>query len=195
MVDGSASLMSWLMGRTAAGGWDVERRGVNFVDGGSHFYTVYETADGKFISIGSIEPQFYRLLLDRLGLDEGDLYPQDDAEHWEDNKAKLATLFKSKTRAEWTELMETTDICFAPVLTASEAPHHRHNVERGTFVEVDGFMQPAPAPRFSETPGTIRFGATHPGQHTTSALMEWGFSQEEVKSLETDGAIRQAQLD
>lgn len=192
MVDGTASLMSWLMGRVAAGGWDDERRGVNFVDGGSHFYAVYETADGKYISIGSIEPQFYATLLEKLGLRQDDLYPQDDASHWENNKDKLASLFKLKTRAEWTDLLGDTDACFAPILTASEAPHHPHNVERNTFVEVDGFMQPAPAPRFNKTPGKIEHGATKPGEHTRTALGAWGFAQEEIQKLEEAGAVRQA---
>lgn len=195
MIDGSASLTSWLMGRVAAGGWDDERRGVNFVDGGSHYYSVYETADGKFISIGSIEPQFYRTLLGALGLAESDLYPQNDKEHWPENKARLAAIFKTRKRDEWAALLQHTDICFAPVLTASEAPRHSHNVERKTFVEVDGYMQPAPAPRFSATPGEIRHGATRPGQHTRSALLEFGFSEEDLRQLEMSGAIRQARTE
>ena len=193
MVDGSASLVSWLMGRTAAGGWDDERRGANFVDGGSHYYSVYETADGKFISIGSIEPQFYRQLLDTLGLGEGDLHPQNYEQGWQENKSRLAAVFRTRTRDEWTRLMEGTDICFAPVLTVSEAPSHPHNLERKTFVEIDGYMQPAPAPRFSKTPGEVRFGATKPGQHTRVALKDWGFSDVQVYELEAAGAVRQAE--
>jgi alpha-methylacyl-CoA racemase len=192
MIDGTASLMAAMMGRIAAGGWDEARRGVNFIDGGAHFYGVYETSDGKYVSIGSIEPQFYDLLLKGLGLDEGDLFPQNDKNHWPENRERLAMIFKTKTQDEWVQLMQQTDACFAPILTASDAPAHPHNDARGTYVKIDGFMQPAPAPRFSETPGEIRHGAAGPGQNTRSALIDWGFAAADVARLEAIGAVEQA---
>lgn len=191
MIDGAASLMATVMGRLAAGAWD-ERRGSNFYDGGSHFYTVYETLDGKYIAVGAIEPQFYELLLQSVGLTSEELGNQNDASRWPGNKEKLAAVFKRKTRDVWCRILEMTDACFAPVLTPSEAPQHPHHRARQTYVEVDGYMQPAPAPRFSQTPGKIRYGAPKVGQHTRSALMEWGFDEQEVLRLESSGAVAQA---
>jgi alpha-methylacyl-CoA racemase len=155
MCDGAASLMSMFFDLAAVGRWK-EGRGRNFLDGGAHFYGVYECSCGHFISIGSIEPQFYALLRQQAGLSEDCYNAQMDPQAWPDLREKLADVFKSKTREEWCGIMEGTDICFAPVLTMSEAPQHPHMTARGVFVERHGVTQPAPAPRFSRTPSNIR---------------------------------------
>ena len=155
MCDGAASLMSMFYDMTAIGRW-VEGRENNFIDGGAHFYGVYECACGNFISVGSIEPQFYALLRQRAGLSEECFGAQMDRKAWPELKARLAQVFKSRTREDWCKIMEGTDICFAPVLTMAEAPNHPHMVARQVFVERHGVTQPAPAPRFSRTPSTIR---------------------------------------
>ncbi len=189
MVDGAATLMAMFHGFTAMGMW-TEERGTNLLDTGAHFYDVYETADAKYVSIGSIEPQFYAELLRLTGL-EGD--PEFAAQHnranWPALKVRLAEVFRVKTRDEWTQIMEGTDVCFAPVLSLSEAPKHPHMAGRGTFTEVAGVVQPAPAPRFSRTPGEITRPASHPGQHTDEALVEWGFDAGDVAKLRETGAI------
>jgi alpha-methylacyl-CoA racemase len=150
---------------------------------------VYETKDGKYVSIGSIEPQFYQLLLKHTGLAGETLPAQFDREQWPALKEKVAGIIKGKTRDEWCAIMENTDVCFAPVLSMSEAPHHPHNVARGTFTEVKGVVQPAPAPRFSRTPGAIQRPPAHPGQHTDEALADWGFSAAEIARLHEERAI------
>ena len=155
MCDGAASLMSMFFDLAAVGRWK-EGRDRNFLDGGAHFYGVYECSCGHFISIGSIEPQFYALLRQHAGLSEGCYDAQMDPQAWPDLREKLAAVFKSKTREEWCGIMQGTDICFAPVLTMSEAPQHPHMTARGVFVERHGVTQPAPAPRFSRTPSNIR---------------------------------------
>jgi alpha-methylacyl-CoA racemase len=151
MTDGAATLMSMIWGFRANGIWQDER-GVNLLDTGAHMYDTYETADGKFISIGSLEPQFYAELRARAGLaDDPDFDAQMDPRQWPALKAKLTALFKTKSRDEWCSLMEMTDVCFAPVLSMAEAPAHPHNAARQTFIDVDGVMQPAPSPRYSRT--------------------------------------------
>ena len=192
MVEGSASLMAAMYGALAAGVWKEDQRGYNRLDGGAHYYGVFETKDGRHVSIGSIEPQFYALLKEKTGLKDDDLYPQGDRDRWPDNRAKLAEVFKTKTRQEWVDLMEDSDVCFGSVLTMSEAMEHHHNVARESFVEVDGYKQPAPAPRFSGTPTVVASGATEAGEHTREALQAWGFSGDEVSKLEQSGAVKQA---
>src|SRR5437660_9163152 len=155
MCDGAASLMSMFFDMTAAGRW-VEERESNFLDGGAHFYGIYECSCGNFISIGSIEPQFYALLRQHAGLTDADFDAQMDRKAWPALKEKLTRVFRSKTREDWCKLMEGTDICFAPILTMAEAPKHPHNAARKIFVERHGVTQPAPAPRFSRTPSAIR---------------------------------------
>jgi alpha-methylacyl-CoA racemase len=155
MCDGAASLMSMFFDLAAAGRW-TEGRERNFLDGGAHFYGVYECGCGNFISIASIEPQFYALLRQHAGLTDPAFEAQMDPKVWPDLKDRLVAVFKSKTREEWCAIMEGTDICFAPVLTMSEAPKHPHMAARQVFVERHGVTQPAPAPRFSRTPSTIR---------------------------------------
>jgi alpha-methylacyl-CoA racemase len=155
MCDGAASLMSMFFDMTAIGRW-TEGRDRNFLDGGAHFYGVYECSCGNFISIGSIEPQFYALLRQHAALTDADFDAQMDRKAWPALKEKLTKVFKSKTRADWCKIMEGTDICFAPILTMAEAPKHPHMAARQVFVERHGVTQPAPAPRFSRTPSSIR---------------------------------------
>ena len=191
MVEGSASLMMMMYGALAAGAWK-EERGSNRTDGGAHFYHVYETLDGEHVAIGSIEPQFYALLLKHTGLDRESLPPQLDKNTWPDMTARLARIFKEKTRAEWTRIMQDTDICFAPVLRMSEAMTHPHNVERGSFVEVGGVKQPGPAPRFLGTPSQVQGPPARIGEHTRAILEDWGFSGGEIAALHHSGAVASA---
>lgn len=182
IVDGSASLMSIFFGMHASGFWS-DKRGLNLLDGGAHFYDTYETSDGKWISVGSIEPQFYALLLKHTGIDDPDFQQQMDMEKWPGLKKKLTALFKTKTRDEWCEIMEGTDVCFAPVLTFEEAIKHPHNVERKTFVELDGVIQPGPAPRFSRTKPEIQGPPPLLGEHSESALKDWGLDEHKIEAL------------
>lgn len=188
MVDGAASLMSMTWAFKAMGIWNDER-GTNLLDTGAHFYDTYETADGLYISVGSIEPQFYAELLRLTGLEGQDLPKQMDQSAWPQLKERLAEIFRSKTRDEWCELMEHTDVCFAPVLGMDEAPQHPHMAERGTYTQVAGVTQPAPAPRFSRTPGSIERPPPHAGQHTDETLLDWGFDAESVAALRESKAI------
>jgi alpha-methylacyl-CoA racemase len=173
MTDGAASLMSMFYGMAASGVWADQRRS-NLLDGAAHFYDTYECSCGRFIALGSIEPQFYALLLEKAGLDDPAFKAQMNRDEWPALKAKLATAIKTKSRDEWCAIMDATDVCFAPVLSLAEAPSHPHNVARQTFVEVDGVTQPAPAPRFSATPGAIQGPAPAIGAHTDDVLADWG---------------------
>jgi alpha-methylacyl-CoA racemase len=173
MTDGVASLTSMFWGMRAGELWQ-DKREANLLDGGAHFYDCYETADGKWVSIGSIEPQFYMLLLQKAELNDPAFTAQMDRGAWPDLSARLTDVFKTKTRDEWCALMEGTDICFAPVLDWNEAAQHPHNRARQTFIEVDGVTQPAPAPRFSLTPGQAGAPAPKPGQNTQEVLRDWG---------------------
>jgi len=188
MVDGAAVLTTMFHAFRAMGMWNDER-GTNMLDTGAHFYDVYETADGKYVSIGSIEPQFYAELLRLTGLEGEELPWQHDRNEWPALKERLAAIFKTKTRDEWCQIMEGTDVCFAPVLSLAEAPQHPHNVHRETFIEVAGVVQPAPAPRFSGTPTETPAPPAHAGQHTDEVLTEWGFAPEQIAELRDKGAI------
>ena len=188
MVDGAASLMTMTWSFRHMGIWNDER-GTNMLDTGAHFYDTYETADAKWVSIGSIEPQFYAELLRLTGLEGEELPSQMDRRHWGELKERLAGIFKTKTRDEWCEIMEGTDVCFAPVLAMAEAPEHPHIAQRGTFTEVAGLTQPAPAPRFSRTPGSIERPPAHAGQHTDEVLADFGIDAERVAALRESGAI------
>jgi alpha-methylacyl-CoA racemase len=188
MVDGAAALMTLMHGLRHLGMW-TDERGDNLLDTGAHFYDVYETSDGRYISIGSIEPQFYAELLQRLGLEGEELPPQMDRSRWAEMKERFEKIFKTRTRDEWCKLLDGTDVCFAPVLSIPEAYAHPHNRERGTFVEVEGTLQPGPAPRFSRSRCEIQGPPPHPGQHTEEALLEWGFSEEEIGALRSSGTV------
>ncbi|WP_288901199.1 CaiB/BaiF CoA-transferase family protein [uncultured Sneathiella sp.] len=189
MVDGAASLMTIFFGLMAAGNWKDER-GVNILDTGTHYYEVYETADGKYISLGSIEAKFYKELLERTGLDKEDLPPQMDPKSWPILKARLTEIFKTKTRDEWDEIMLGTDVCYAPVLSIMEATQHPHNTHRKTFVEYDGIVQPAPAPRFSRTEASIQGPPCLPGEHTVEAMRDWGIADNTIDELRNAGVIK-----
>jgi alpha-methylacyl-CoA racemase len=176
MTDGAASLMSMFYGMSASGMW-ADARQANLLDGAAQFYDTYECADGKWISLGSIEPQFYALLLEKAGLSDPALLAQMNRAEWPALKAQVAAAIKAKTQDEWCEIMDATDVCFAPVLSLAEAPKHPHNAARKTFVEVAGVTQPAPAPRFSATPGAITGPPPAIGAHTAEVLAEWGVAQ------------------
>ncbi|MFV0309686.1 MAG: CaiB/BaiF CoA transferase family protein [Desertimonas sp.] len=190
MVDGTAVLMTMFWSMMQTGVFDEDHRGTNLLDSGAHFYDAYETADGKYVSVGSIEPQFYAELLRLTGLaDDAEFAKQMDSSNWPALKTRLAEVFKSKTRDEWCTIMEHTDVCFAPVLTMSEAYDHPHNVARQTFIELDGIRQPAPAPRFSRTPGEITRPPAHPGQHSREVLTDWGLAAARVDEVLGNGAV------
>jgi alpha-methylacyl-CoA racemase len=189
MVDGTAVLMTMVWGLRAMGFWE-EQQGVNVLDTGAPFYDTYETADHKFVSIGSLEPQFYAELLTRLGIDADELPAQMDRSGWPALRERLTELFKSKTRDEWCDILEGSDACFAPVLPMSEAAEHPHMKARGTIVDEFGVPQPAPAPRFSRTPGAIQGPPAWPGEHTDEALADWGFTTDEIAKLRDAGAVR-----
>jgi alpha-methylacyl-CoA racemase len=188
MCDGAASLMSYFYGFRAEGTHTAERA-ANRLDGGAHFYDVYKCADGNWIALGSIEPQFYALLREKAGLSDPVFDQQMDRARWPELKERLALVFLAKTRAEWCALMEGTDVCFAPVLEIDEAPGHAHNAQRQVFVEVSGVVQPAPAPRFSLTPGEIQSPPPRIGEHNVSCLTDWGVSSTEIEVLKTKGVI------
>ncbi len=191
MVDGAAVLMTMFHTLTAAGAWNPEQRGVNLLDTGAHFYDVFECADGKYVSIGSIEPQFYAELLRITGLsDDPEFADQMNKAKWPALKARLQEIVRAKTRDEWCALMEGTDVCFAPVLTMSEAAAHPHNVHRGTFTEVAGITQPAPAPRFSSTVPEIASPPVHSGANTREVFEGWGIDGATVDKWFEAAAIR-----
>ena len=173
ITDASALLMALLHSLDAQGMWR-QQRGSNLLDGGAHFYGVYETRDGRYISLGAIEPQFYALMVETAGLDPVEFGEQMDQRKWPELKRQLEALFKTRTRDEWCELMEGTDICFAPVLDLHEAPAHAHNQARQTYIKVAGISQPAPAPRFSRTPPEVLREAPMPGADTAKVLKDWG---------------------
>lgn len=188
MSDGAASLMAMFYGFKASGMWSEERRS-NLLDGGAHFYDTYRCACGRWISIGSIEPQFYQLLLEKTGITDPRFQRQMNRGDWPELREKLAAVIATRTRDDWCALMDGTDVCFAPVLTLDEAPAHAHNVARQTFVEVAGVTQPAPAPRFSATPGAIQGPPPKIGADNDAALADWGFSAEAIAALKAEGAL------
>ena len=190
MVDGASTLMAFFAGMKAMGGWGDGGRGTNLLDTGAHFYETYETSDGKSISLGSIEPQFYAELIDKLGLtDDKNIPAQMDRSGWPLLKARFETLFKTRTRDQWCELMEGTDICFAPVLSMDEAPEHPHIKARETYVDFAGVVQPAPSPRFSRTEPTLDRVPPHAGAQTDEVLADFGFSSDEIARLRDGKAI------
>ncbi|MDE1174167.1 MAG: CaiB/BaiF CoA-transferase family protein [Parvibaculaceae bacterium] len=188
MTDGATSLMAMFYGFTASGMWE-EPHGTNMLDGGAHFYDTYETKDGKWISLGSIEPQFYAILRDKAGLTDADFDAQMDRSKWPALKEKIAAVMKTKTRDEWDAIMQGTDICYAPVLSIKEAIGHPHNKARETIVEIDGVAQPNIAPRFFGTPSKIQGPAPTVGADNETALSDWGFSGAEIDALKKAEAI------
>jgi alpha-methylacyl-CoA racemase len=182
MTDGAALLSAMMYGFKAAGAWS-NQRGENLLDGGAHFYGTYACADGKYVAIGSIEPQFYALLIELCGIDDPAFKAQRDMHSWPILKYRLADVFKTKTRAEWCALMEGTDVCFAPVLDWDEAPQHPHNQARETFIEVAGVVQPAPAPRFSHSSPGVPTPPAAPGEHSAAILADWGIPAADIASL------------
>ena len=188
MTEGAAYLATGAFGSLAAGDW-VHERNSNILDGGAHFYRCYKTSDDKFVSIASIESKFYAVLLEKLGLKAADLPPQMDRKSWPDMANKFEALFLKKTRDQWCDIMEGTDICFAPVLTFDEAFEHPHAKTRGSFVEVNGVKQPAPAPRFSRTPVGIKSAPPEMGANTAAGLVSWGITEEEITSLFESKAV------
>lgn len=188
MADGAALLMAMMYGVKAGGLWSNER-GANLLDGGAPFYGTYACADGKYLAVGPIEPQFYRLFLEKAGITDPELVNQYDLTAWSYQREKLAAILRTRTRDEWCAQLEGSDACVTPVLDLEEAPQHPHNRARGTFVVVDDVLQPAPAPRLSRTPGEIRNPPPQAGQDTQAVLCEWGFMQEEIDALLAAGAI------
>jgi alpha-methylacyl-CoA racemase len=188
MTDGAASLTTIFYGLLAQGSWR-DARAANILDGAAPYYDTYETADGKFVGIAPIEAKFYAEFLAKLGLDPAALPLQNDQARWPELKARIAAAIKGKTREEWSRILEGSDACFAPVLSLAEAPKHPHNAARGTFVEVAGVVQPAPAPRFARTPGAVQRPPPAPGEHTEAALADWGFGAGEVAALKAAEAI------
>ena len=188
MTDGTASLLSGFFGMMEMDMWTTNRY-KNRLDGGAFYYGSYECKDGKHISIGSLEPQFYSLLLEKCEITDPSFNEQLDQKSWPEKREKMEAVFKTKTRDEWSEIMEGTDVCFAPILNLEEAPDHPHNKSRKTYVDFEGVTQPAPAPRFSRTQGSIQSSAALIGANTNEILNSWGFSDDKVDNLKKEGVI------
>jgi alpha-methylacyl-CoA racemase len=188
MIDGASLFTTMLREMQAAGEWSG-RRGHDFLNGGAHFYDVYETADSRHVAVGAIEPEFYTELLDAMGVEDVGLAARLDPSRWDELRDRMATAFRQRTRDEWCQLLEGTDACFAPVLDLEEATTHPHNVARGAFVEVDGVLEPAPAPRFSRTPTAVPRPAPPQGADTRDILVACGFAADEVEKLVEIGAV------
>jgi alpha-methylacyl-CoA racemase len=188
MTDGSALLMAAIYSLKAMGQW-VDQRESNFLDGGAHFYDTYQCADGKWLAVGPIEPHFYQLLLQGCGVVDPDPRQQWRAKSWPAMKEQLRAAFRTKTRDEWCAQLEVSDACVTPVLSLEEAPGHHHNQSRQTFVEVDGLVQPAPAPRFSRTPAAIQSAPATSAQAGEDWLVNWGFSADEIGRFKAASAI------
>ncbi len=187
MVDGAASLMTYFHGYRAGGKWPG--RGRSVTGGGSPFYAVYQTKDGKYVSVGSAEPKFYAELLRQTGLDQAGLPDRSDPANWPVIRERLEAVFRTKTRDAWCAQLETSETCFAPVLDMQEAAEHPHNAARGTFIEIDGMLQPAPAPRFSRTPSATPTAGVEPGVDLPAALDGWGLEAGEIQALSAAGVV------
>jgi alpha-methylacyl-CoA racemase len=188
MCDGVASLMASVYALKAADEW-LDRREANYVDGGAYFYAAYCCADGKWISVAALEPKFYTVLLRKMGLEDADCASHADRSQWPRMRQKFAEVFASKTRAHWCAIMQGADACFAPVLDLDEAPRDAHNAARGTFIELQGIVQPAPAPKFLRTPGAVQSPPPEIGQHSREVLLDWGWSPAEVAQLLDDAVL------
>ncbi|MEU7818726.1 CaiB/BaiF CoA-transferase family protein [Pseudonocardia sp. NPDC049154] len=189
MVDGVASLTTLIYSMTAQGRWTLDAPGTNFCDGGSPYYNTYETSDGGWLAVAPIEPQFYRVMVEKLGLDPQALPDRDDPARWPELKELFAGIFRTRTRAHWTALFDGTDACVTPVLGFAEAREHPHNVARGTFVEEFGVVQPAPAPRLGRTPAAITRPPAVPGRESREVLADWGLAPDRVDRLVEDGTV------
>lgn len=190
MIDGAASLMTMFFSMKAAGLWSSER-GSNLLDGGAHFYDTYECADGKWLAVGAIEPQFHAVLVKGLGLPEDTFGNYMDRTKWAEHSKRVAEIVKTRTRDDWMTVFDGTDGCVAPVLSMDEAPLHPHNAARKTFVEAFGVVQPGPAPRFSRTAGAVNGAPALAGKHTESVLADWGVDPGRVKQFLAAGAVTQ----
>ena len=190
MVDGAGTLMSIFHGLSAAGRWDIDQRGVNLLDGGAPFYDTYETADGKYVALGALEPKFFAELAQRIGLDTRFVKGQYDRQLWPEMRQAIAAVMASKTRDAWCTILEGTDACFAPVLTLAEAPAHAHAAARGGFIEVDGIRQAAPSPRFSRSAPEAPRPPVKPGADTDAVLAEAGYSAAEIAALRASGVAK-----
>jgi alpha-methylacyl-CoA racemase len=190
MVDGVASLTTLVYAMAAQSRWTMDAPGSNFCDGGSPYYNSYETSDGRFVAVAATEPQFYAILVERLGLAAEELPDRDDPANWPRLKELFAKVFGSRSRDEWVAVFDGTDACVTPVLTFGEAREHPHNVGRGTFVEAFGVVQPAPAPRLSRTPASIAGPPPRPGAHSREILAEWGLDASRIQALLDSGAVR-----
>ncbi|MDA3787866.1 MAG: CaiB/BaiF CoA-transferase family protein [Desulfobacula sp.] len=188
MLEGTVFMMNLILGLKAAGEW-IEGRENNLLDGGAHFYLCYETSAGKWIAIASIEPQFYELLLKVVEISDPEFLDHMDKQKWPELSVKLEDIFKTKTRDEWCTIMEGSNVCFAPVLSMSEVADHPHNKARKTFIEIDGILQAAPAPKFSRTQPDLPTPPPIAGEHNKTALKGWGFSGYEIDGLQQCGAI------
>ncbi|WP_372865676.1 CaiB/BaiF CoA transferase family protein [Spongiibacter sp.] len=188
MVEGSAALMHMMYSFMAQGAWQ-DQRGSNMLDGAAHFYDTFETRDGKYVSIGAIEPQFYQLLIELAELDPQTFAPQMDPSQWPQLKAKLAEVIKTKTREQWCEIMEGSDVCFAPVLSMNEAPEHPHNVARQSYIDVGGVVQPAPAPKFERTAPQVQHPPHQAGADSEQLLAELGYNAESMAQLRERGVL------
>jgi alpha-methylacyl-CoA racemase len=188
MTDGAALLGAMVYGFRAGGAWTGER-GANLLDGGAHFYDSYACADGKYVSVGAIEPQFYARLLALAGIEDPDFDAQMDASRWPALSDKLAAVFVARTRDDWCRALEGSEACVAPVLDMAEAPTHPHNAARGTFIDIAGVTQPGPAPRFSRTAPQAGGAPARPGQHSAEVLADWGWPADQIATLAREGVI------
>ncbi|MEK9919131.1 MAG: CaiB/BaiF CoA-transferase family protein [Luminiphilus sp.] len=193
MVDGTAQLMWMMQGFQQIGAWNAEEREANLLDGAAHFYDTYECADGKYVAVGAIEPQFYAELLSRANISDPQFQAQHDTSQWPELKEKLASVLRTKTRDEWDAIMAGSDACFAPVLTMLEAPQYPANSERTVYSDVEGLIHPSPAPRFARTPSEIRHGTRSLGADTVSVLQGAGMSETEMAAILESGAAVQAE--
>ena len=188
MIDGVSNLMSAFHAFNQDGRWS-EQREANIVDGGAPFYRTYETRDGKYVAVGAIEARFYRVLLQVIGLGDAELPEQNDRSAWPAMRQKFAAIFRQRSRDEWVQAMAGHDACFAPVLSMSEATEHPQMTQRGVFTEFEGALHPSPAPRFSRTPGSLRYAAPELGQHSVQVLSQWGVSDDQIKALRSTKAM------
>jgi alpha-methylacyl-CoA racemase len=188
IVDGVCNLLTLQCALDQMKAWP-QQRGHGLLNGGAPYYDVYETQDGLFVSVGSVEPKFYRELLRGLGLADEALPSQNDQKGWEVLRERIAAAFKTRTRSQWCDVFEGTDACFAPVLDMAEAAAYPHNVARGLFVDLDGVRQPQPAPRFSRTPSSISRPPSQVGADADAVLTEWGFDPQQIDGLRRGGVI------